>query len=84
VFAPLLAEGADFGAGRKVSVFVASDSAAAKQTTGSVAESIGFYVVDAGGLRNARYLEPLAGLKNHLGYGAGQGTAIAPTWIRKG
>jgi predicted dinucleotide-binding enzyme len=83
VFAQVMAEGADFGAGQKVSVFVASDSARAKQTAASLAESIGFQVVDAGGLKNARYLEPLAGLNIYLGYGAGLGTSIAPTWIRK-
>jgi predicted dinucleotide-binding enzyme len=83
VFAQVLAEGADLGAGQKVSVFVASDSARAKQTATSLAESIGFQVVDAGGLKNARYLEPLAGLNIYLGYGAGLGTSIAPAWIRK-
>jgi 8-hydroxy-5-deazaflavin:NADPH oxidoreductase len=83
VFAQVLAEGAEFGQGRKVTVFVASDSARAKQTAASLAESLGFDVVDAGGLKNARYLEPLAGLNIYLGYGAGLGTAIAPTWIRK-
>lgn len=83
VFAQVLAEGPDFGNGRKVEVFVASDSERAKQTATAIAESIGFAVVDAGGLKNARYLEPLAGLNIYLGYGAGLGTAIAPTWIRK-
>ena len=84
VFAQVLAEGADFGAGRKASVFVAADSERAKRTAKALAESIGFDVVDAGGLKNARYLEPLAGLNIYLGYGAGLGTAIAPTWIRRG
>jgi predicted dinucleotide-binding enzyme len=83
VFAQVLAEGADFGNGRTVSVFVASDSQRAKQTAQAIAESIGFAVIDAGGLKNARYLEPVAGLNIYLGYGAGLGTAIAPTWIRK-
>lgn len=83
VFAQVLAEGPDFGNGRKVEVFVASDSERAKQTAGAIAASIGFGVVDAGGLKNARYLEPLGGLNIYLGYGAGLGTAIAPTWIRK-
>jgi 8-hydroxy-5-deazaflavin:NADPH oxidoreductase len=83
VFAQVLAEGADFGNGRKVTVFVASDSERAKQTASALAESLGFDVVDAGPLKNARYLEPLAGLNIYLGYGAGLGTAIAPTWIRK-
>lgn len=83
VFAPVLAEGADFGDGRRVTVFVASDSQRAKQTATALAASMGFEVIDAGGLKNARYLEPLAGLNIYLGYGAGLGTAIAPTWIRK-
>lgn len=83
VFAQVLADGADFGKGQKVSVFVASDSAHARQTAAALAESIGFSVVDAGGLKNARYLEPLAGLNIYLGYGAGLGTGIAPAWIRK-
>jgi 8-hydroxy-5-deazaflavin:NADPH oxidoreductase len=83
VFAQVLNEGADFGNGRQVTVFVASDSERAKQTASALAQSMGFDVVDAGGLKNARYLEPLAGLNIYLGYGAGLGTAIAPTWIRK-
>lgn len=84
VFASVLAEGADFGNGNQVSVFVASDSDRAKQVATAVAQSIGFAVVDAGALRNARYLEPLAALNIYLGYGAGLGTGIAPGWIRKG
>jgi 8-hydroxy-5-deazaflavin:NADPH oxidoreductase len=83
IFAPLLDEGADLGGGRKLSVFLASDSAKAKQLASGLAESLGFEVVDAGGLKNARYLEPLAGLNIYFGYGAGQGTAIAPAWLRK-
>ncbi|MFZ2649642.1 MAG: NAD(P)-binding domain-containing protein [Burkholderiaceae bacterium] len=83
LFAQVLAEGADFGKGQKASVFVASDSVHAKQVATTLARSMGFEVVDAGGLKNARYLEPLAGLNVYLGYGAGHGTGIAPTWIRK-
>jgi predicted dinucleotide-binding enzyme len=83
VFAQVLAEGSDFGKGQKVSVFVASDSERAKLAAASIAESLGFAVVDAGALKNARYLEPLAGLNIYLGYGAGLGTSIAPTWMRK-
>lgn len=83
LFAQVLAAGADFGNGRKASTFVASDSERAKQTAAALAESMGFEVVDAGGLKNARYLEPLAGLNIYLGYGAGLGTAIAPAWLHK-
>lgn len=83
VFAQVLSEGANFRNGQKVSVFVASDSTRAKQTATALADSLGFDVIDAGGLKNARYLEPLGGLNIYFGYGAGQGTSIAPTWIHK-
>ncbi|MEY2893229.1 MAG: hypothetical protein RJA98_3137 [Pseudomonadota bacterium] len=83
LFAQVLAAGADFGAGRTASVFFAGDAAAAKATVQTLAQSLGFETVDAGGLKNARYLEPLAGLNIYFGYGAGLGTAIAPTWIHK-
>jgi 8-hydroxy-5-deazaflavin:NADPH oxidoreductase len=83
IFAQVLLDGADFGNGQTASVFVASDSERAKQTTRSLAESMGFATVDAGGLKNARYLEPIAGLNIYLGYGAGLGTSIAPTWIKR-
>jgi NADPH-dependent F420 reductase len=83
VFAQVLAEGPAFANGQTAPVFVASDSERAKQTVQELVRSIGFKPVDAGPLRNARYLEPLAGFNIYLGYGAGHGTAIAPTWIRK-
>lgn len=83
LFAQVLAGGADLGNGQTASVFVASDSAPAKAAVTTLARSLGFATVDAGGLKNARYLEPLAGLNIYLGYGAGQGTSIAPTWVHK-
>lgn len=82
IFAQVLAAGAKLG-DQKVPVFVAADDARAKETVKALAQSIGFDVIDAGGLRNARYVEPLGGLNIYLGYGAGLGTDIAPTWIRK-
>ena len=82
VFAQVLAAGPELD-GQKVPVFVASDDQAAKETVKALAQSVGFDVVDTGGLRNARYLEPLAGLNIYLGYGAGLGTSIAPTWLRQ-
>lgn len=83
VFAQVLTDGANFGNGNTAPVFVAGDSERARQTAIALAESIGFRTVDAGGLKNARYLEPLAGLNIYLGYGAGLGTAITPTWIAR-
>lgn len=83
LFAQVLGEGAAFAGGQTAPTFIASDSERAKATAKSLAESIGFDVIDAGPLKNARYLEPLAGLNIYLGYGAGQGTNIAPTWIHR-
>lgn len=83
LFAQVLADGPAFADGQRGSVFFAGDSATAKATVKSLIDSLGFHPVDAGGLKNARYLEPLAGLNIYLGYGAGMGTAIAPAWISK-
>lgn len=83
LFAQVLSDGATLDKGHQATVFVASDSAAAKQVAQTLAQSMGFATVDAGGLKNARYLEPLAGLNIYLGYGAGLGTGIAPAWLHK-
>lgn len=81
IFAQLLDAGADLPGGGKVTAFLASDDAEAKAAVSTLAHSMGFDVTDAGPLKNARYLEPLAGLNIYLGYGAGLGTAISPTWV---
>ncbi|MDP1968663.1 MAG: NADPH-dependent F420 reductase [Burkholderiaceae bacterium] len=80
VLAQVLGQGAVLTDGSKVNVFVAGDDEAAKATVKALAESLGFVAVDAGGLKNARYLEPVAGLNIYFAYGAGRGTDIAPTW----
>ena len=84
VFAQVLGDGADFGKGHVVPVYFAGDDAAAKATVKALIESTGFAPVDAGPLRNARYLEALAGLNIYFGYGAGKGTSMAPFWIERG
>ncbi|WP_407309077.1 NADPH-dependent F420 reductase [Pseudomonas sp. nanlin1] len=83
LFAQVLADGPLFAYNQRGSVFVASDSERAKQTAVSLARSLGWNTVDAGGLVNARYLEPLAGFNIYLGYGAGLGTSVAPVWLNK-
>lgn len=81
VFAQVLASDKKVEGGRDVPAYLASDSAEAKAVAGKLAQSIGFAVVDAGGLKNARYLEALAGFSIFLGYGAGLGTAVTPVWL---
>lgn len=83
IFAQVLAEGANFGNGHVVPVYFAGDDASAKTTVATLIESTGFKAVDAGSLKNARYLEPVAGLNIYFGYGAGKGTSIAPFWLER-
>jgi len=80
VFAQVLADGPALD-GKQVPVYYASDSEQAGQTARALIESIGFAPVNAGPLKNARYLEPLGGLNIYFGYGAQHGTGIAPAWI---
>jgi len=64
-----------FGAERAV-MFYCGDDAPAKQTVRQLAEELGFDPVDAGPLRQARWLEPFAMLWISLAFG-GQGREIA-------
>ncbi len=59
-----------------LTALVASDDPAAKATVLELARGIGFDGVDAGPLKNARSLEPLAHLNIQLGYGLGMGPQI--------
>jgi len=83
LFAQVLADGAAFPT-QAAPVLVAADDAIAKQKVIDLAESMGFSTIDAGALKNARYLEAVAGLNIYLGYGAGLGTQIAPAWLKRG
>lgn len=80
VFAQVLTDGPELG-GKPVPVFYATDDQAARGTIKTLIDSAGFAPVDAGPLKNARYLEPVAGLNIYFGYGAGHGTTVAPSWI---
>ena len=82
IFAQVLGASPKLADGGRVTVFLAADDAEAKAKVSELAQSMGFAVTDAGPLKNARYLEPLAGLNIYFGYGAGRGTAIAPAWVQ--
>lgn len=58
-------------AGAPLDAFVAGDDATAKETVGQLAESLGYRVIDAGGLRMARSLEEMAFLNISLNAGNG-------------
>lgn len=66
----------------KPTIFCCGDDAAAKKTVAQLAGEIGFEPVDAGPLRNARYVEPTAQLLIQLGYGLGMGTDMYLKLVR--
>ena len=70
VLAQVLNQGATLADGSQLTVFYAGDDDSAKTSVKALAESLGFATADAGGLKNARYLEPLAGLNIYFAYGA--------------
>ncbi|MFA6954903.1 MAG: NAD(P)-binding domain-containing protein [Thermoanaerobaculia bacterium] len=61
---------------KPLTAFVAADDAGAKKRVLELAAEIGFDAVDAGSLKSARTLEPLAFLNIQLGYALGMGTQI--------
>ncbi|MGO4871107.1 MAG: NADPH-dependent F420 reductase [Roseiarcus sp.] len=79
VFAQVLQSGGRVG-GVGATVFIAGDDEAADKAVADVVRKAGLTPVQTGGLKLARYLEPLAGLNIVLGYARGLGTDIAPTW----
>ncbi|CUH82594.1 NADPH-dependent F420 reductase [Tropicibacter naphthalenivorans] len=66
--------------GAPIQTFVASDDDAAKDTITKLAASIGLEPINAGPLKNARYLEPLGFLNIQFGFVLGLGGNIAPKW----
>ncbi len=60
----------------RLTAFVAGDDAGAKRRVLELARGIGFDPVDAGPLRNARLLEPMAILNIQFGYALGMGPQI--------
>jgi len=62
--------------GEQLSLFLASDDGSAKEEVGSLGRDLGFDPIDAGPLRNARWLETLAYLNIQLGFTQKMGTQI--------
>ena len=66
--------------GRKLQVFVAGDEPTATAKVREVAQTLGFVAVDAGALRNSRFLEPVGMMNIQFGFFLGAGPATAPSW----
>jgi 8-hydroxy-5-deazaflavin:NADPH oxidoreductase len=65
-----------------VPVFLAGDDAAAVDAVAELVKASGFAAEKVGGLDGARLVEPVGMLNIRFGYGLGQGTAIAPNWLK--
>lgn len=68
--------------GERGTVFIVGDDAAAKSVVGGLIRDAGFEPFDAGGLKNAHYIDRLAALIVELGYGQGHGKNIAYKLLR--
>jgi len=73
---------APVAATQNVPVFLAGNDAAAVDAVAELVKASGFAVEKVGGLDGARLVEPVGMLNIRFGYGLGQGTAIAPTWLK--
>jgi hypothetical protein len=81
VFAHLMSEGR-LG-GEPITLLMAGDDAAAKQAVAQLGRDLGFDPVDAGPLRSARYLEPLALQMIQLAYVQKMGADLGLRLLRK-
>ncbi len=66
-----------------LTLFVAGDDEPSKRVIMDIGARIGFDPVDAGPLKAARYLEPMAVMLIGLGYGAKMGTGIGYRLVRR-
>jgi predicted dinucleotide-binding enzyme len=80
LFAQLLVSHGRIG-GVPATVFIAGDDKSSNKAVEEIVVKVGLTPLQTGGLKVARYLEPVAGLNISLGYACGFGTNIAPAWI---
>ncbi|KDB51683.1 coenzyme F420-dependent NADP oxidoreductase [Sphaerotilus natans subsp. natans DSM 6575] len=80
IFAQLLAPEARTA--HTLQVFVAADDASAKAQVRALVATLGFEAVDAGALRNSRFLEPVGMMNIQFGFFLGRGPVVAPAWVQ--
>jgi NADPH-dependent F420 reductase len=68
---------------QQASLFICGDNLDAKSKSKQLGVDLGFDVIDAGPLKNARLIEPLAMLWIELAYNQGMGTDIAFKLLRR-
>ncbi|HEY0714335.1 MAG TPA: NADPH-dependent F420 reductase [Polyangia bacterium] len=83
LLAPTLKGGLWAQAASKPAAFLCGDDEPAKAKVSELVRSLGFEPLNAGPLKNARYLEPAAELLIQLAYGQGLGPEIALALVRR-
>lgn len=82
-FAEVYHSGSRLFGSRRPTMFYCGDDSEAKTVVSRLILEVGFSPVDAGPLRCARYLEPVAMLMIQLAYGQGMGTDTALSLIHR-
>lgn len=80
LFAQLLPE--ESRQSNKLQVFIAGNNDQAREQVAELATSVDLEPVNAGLLKNSRYLEPLGAMNIQFGYFMGQGPVVAPAWVK--
>jgi 8-hydroxy-5-deazaflavin:NADPH oxidoreductase len=83
IFADVMEPGKQTFSGHRGTGFYCGDDPEAKETVAQLINDAGFEPVDAGVLKNARYLEPMAQLNIQIAYGLEGGTDVAFRYMRR-
>ncbi len=83
IFADVMEPGKQTFGSYKGTGFYCGDDLSAKEIVALLIQDAGFEPVDAGVLKNARYLEPMAQLNIQIAYGLGGGTDVAFRYMRR-
>lgn len=83
IFADVMQPGKQTFAGYRGTGFYCGNDAEAKKIVAQLIDDAGFEPIDAGELKNARYLEPMAQLNIQIAYGLRGGTDVAFRYMRR-
>jgi 8-hydroxy-5-deazaflavin:NADPH oxidoreductase len=83
IFADVMETGKQTFGEHKATGFYCGDDSDAKEVVATLIQDAGFEPVNAGVLKNARYLESMAQLNIQIAYGLGGGTDVAFRYMRR-
>jgi 8-hydroxy-5-deazaflavin:NADPH oxidoreductase len=83
IFADIMEPGKQTFEGHRGTGFYCGDDRGAKEIVARLIQDAGFELIDAGILKNARYLEPMAQLNIQIAYALKGGTDVALRYMRR-